>query len=461
VTEPEQGKSPDNPWPVRAVATRVAKYIDRLGTVWIEGQLTELKVRQSTAWMVLRDPAADMSLTVSCPRDLVTNAPVPLSEGTQVIMHGKPQFYTRNGSFSLRISEIRAVGLGELLARIERLRRLLDAEGLFDPRLKRPIPFLPRTIGLITGRASHAERDVISVATDRWPAVHFAVRNTAVQGTSTVPQVVEALRELDADPNVDVIVIARGGGSVEDLLPFSDETLCREIAKCTTVRPCRRPSRGHAHRCGEADRARRRGRAGARHGSATAVRTRPAQLGAPRAAHPLATAKPAGAGTAIGRAQRSSRRDPSVPRGRPPRHHPIGGGRIRPDRPLVGPAHRTGTGGHVGPWLCGRADGGGRDLAYDGRRACGHTVAGTGRRRGRHRRKRGQRMKTISELGYEEARDELIDVVRQLEQGGLDLEASLKLWERGEELAKCCEEQLAGARKRVEDALASKDQEDS
>jgi exodeoxyribonuclease VII large subunit len=234
MTAAEPGQSPDNPWPVRAVATRVAKYIDRLGSVWIEGQLTELKVRQSTAWMVLRDPAADMSLSVSCPRDLVTDAPVPLAEGTQVIMLGKPQFYTRNGSFSLRISEIRAVGLGELLARIERLRRLLDAEGLFDPRLKRPIPFLPCTIGLITGRASHAERDVISVATDRWPAVQFAVRNTAVQGTATVSQVVEALRELDADPDVDVIVIARGGGSVEDLLPFSDETLCREIGKCTT-----------------------------------------------------------------------------------------------------------------------------------------------------------------------------------------------------------------------------------
>jgi exodeoxyribonuclease VII large subunit len=234
VSDSEQGKSPDNPWPVRAVATRVAKYIDRLGSVWIEGQLTELKVRQSTAWMVLRDPAADMSLSVSCPRDLVINAPVPLAEGTQVIMLGKPQFYTRNGSFSLRISEIRAVGLGELLARIERLRRLLDAEGMFDPRLKRPIPFLPRTIGLITGRASAAEHDVMACAIDRWPAVRFAVRNTAVQGTNTVAQVVEALRELDADPDVDVIVIARGGGSVEDLLPFSDETLCREIAKCTT-----------------------------------------------------------------------------------------------------------------------------------------------------------------------------------------------------------------------------------
>jgi exodeoxyribonuclease VII large subunit len=233
-TEPEQGKSPEHPWPVRAVATRVAKYIDRLGTVWIEGQLTELKLRQSTAWMVLRDPAADMSLSVSCPVDLVTNAPVPLAEGTQVIMLGKPQFYTRNGSFSLRISEIRAIGIGELLARIDRLRRLLAAEGLFDPRLKRPIPFLPKTIGLITGRASAAERDVMSVAESRWPAVRFAVRNTIVQGPNAVPQIVEALRGLDADPDVDVIVLARGGGSVEDLLPFSDETLCRELAACTT-----------------------------------------------------------------------------------------------------------------------------------------------------------------------------------------------------------------------------------
>lgn len=230
----EQGKSPDNPWPVRAVATRVAKYIDRLGMVWIEGQLTELKLRQSTAWMVLRDPAADMSLSVSCPVDLVTNAPVPLSEGTQVIMLGKPQFYTRNGSFSLRISEIRAVGIGELLARIDRLRRLLAAEGLFDPRLKRPIPFLPNVIGLITGRASAAERDVMTVAESRWPAVRFAVRNTIVQGPNAVPQIVDALRGLDADPKVDVIVLARGGGSVEDLLPFSDETLCRELAACTT-----------------------------------------------------------------------------------------------------------------------------------------------------------------------------------------------------------------------------------
>ena len=233
---PPPGQSPENPYPVRAVAIRVAGWIDKLGTVLVEGQIAQMNIRADakTVFMVLRDPAADMSLTVTCPRDLVLNAPVKLTEGTQVVMCGKPNFYTGRGTFSLRVNEIRAVGIGELLARIDRLRRLLDAEGLFDPRLKRPIPFLPDTIGLITGRASAAERDVTHVAATRWPAVHFAIRNTAVQGPNAVAQIVEALRDLDSDPDVDVIVVARGGGSVEDLLPFSDETLCRAIAACTT-----------------------------------------------------------------------------------------------------------------------------------------------------------------------------------------------------------------------------------
>ena len=228
--------SAENPFPVRAVAIRVAGWIDKLGTVWVEGQLAQITMRpdSKTVFMVLRDPAADMSLTVTCPRDLVLNAPVKLAEGTQVVVCGKPSFYTGRGTFSLRLSEIRAVGVGELLARIDRLRRLLDAEGLFDPRLKRPIPFLPNMIGLITGRASAAERDVTTVASGRWPAVRFTVRNTAVQGPNAVPQIVEALDELDRDVEVDVIVLARGGGSVEDLLPFSDETLCRAIAACRT-----------------------------------------------------------------------------------------------------------------------------------------------------------------------------------------------------------------------------------
>ncbi len=228
--------SAENPFPVRAVAIRVAGWIDKLGTVWVEGQLTQIKVRPDakTVFMVLRDPAADMSLNVTCPRDLVLSAPVKLTEGVQVVVCGKPTFYTGRGAFSLRLNEIRAVGVGELLARIERLRRLLDAEGLFDPRLKRPLPFLPCSVGLITGRASAAERDVMTVTAARWPAVRFALRNTAVQGPNAVPQIVSALHELDADPDVDVIVVARGGGSVEDLLPFSDETLCRAIAACRT-----------------------------------------------------------------------------------------------------------------------------------------------------------------------------------------------------------------------------------
>ncbi|OBH06372.1 exodeoxyribonuclease VII large subunit [Mycobacterium sp. E1747] len=228
--------SAENPFPVRAVAIRVAGWIDKLGTVWVEGQLAQISARpdSKTVFMVLRDPAADMSLTVTCSRDLVANAPVKLAEGTQVVVCGKPSFYTGRGTFSLRLSEIRAVGVGELLARIDRLRRLLDAEGLFDPRLKRPIPFLPNMIGLITGRASAAERDVTTVATGRWPGVRFAVRNTAVQGPNAVAQIVEALYELDRHVEVDVIVVARGGGSVEDLLPFSDETLCRAIAACRT-----------------------------------------------------------------------------------------------------------------------------------------------------------------------------------------------------------------------------------
>ncbi|OBI30375.1 exodeoxyribonuclease VII large subunit [Mycobacterium sp. E1386] len=221
---------------MRAVAIRVASWIDKLGTVWVEGQLAQISARpdSKTVFMVLRDPAADMSLTVTCSRDLVANAPVKLTEGTQVVVCGKPSFYTGRGTFSLRLSEIRAVGVGELLARIDRLRRLLDAEGLFDPRLKRPIPFLPNMIGLITGRASAAERDVTTVATGRWPGARFAVRNTAVQGPNAVAQIVEALYELDRHVEVDVIVVARGGGSVEDLLPFSDETLCRAIAACRT-----------------------------------------------------------------------------------------------------------------------------------------------------------------------------------------------------------------------------------
>ncbi|MFF3566353.1 exodeoxyribonuclease VII large subunit [Nocardia jiangxiensis] len=221
---------------MRSIALKVAQWIDRLGSVWVEGQITQMNVRPGTrtAFLVLRDPAADMSLSVTCDPALLRNSAIPLQEGSRVVVYGKLSYFTGRGTLSLRITEIRPVGIGELLARIERLKALLAAEGLFDPRLKRPIPFLPGTIGLITGRASAAERDVLTVARNRWPAVRFEVRNTAVQGATAVPQILDALAELDRDPEVAVIVLARGGGSVEDLLPFSDETLCRAIVSATT-----------------------------------------------------------------------------------------------------------------------------------------------------------------------------------------------------------------------------------
>ena len=158
----------------------------------------------------------------------------PLAEGARVVVHAKPDFYLSRGSLSLQAYEIRPVGVGELLARLERLKGVLAAEGLFAADRKRPLPFLPEVVGLVTGRASAAERDVLENARRRWPAVRFDVREVAVQGHLAVEQVIGALRSLDAAPRCDVIVLARGGGSVEDLLPFSDEALCRAVAACRT-----------------------------------------------------------------------------------------------------------------------------------------------------------------------------------------------------------------------------------
>ncbi len=202
----------------------------------MEGQITQISLRPgaATAFLTLRDPSADVSLTLTCAAAMLRKMEPPLTDGSRVVVHGKPTFFVGRGTLSLRVDEIRAVGIGELLARIERLRQLLKAEGLFDPARKRPLPFLPNRVGLITGRASAAEHDVLTNAQLRWPAVQFEVRNVAVQGSTAVPQILTALQELDRMPEVDVIVLARGGGSVEDLLPFSDEALCRAVSACRT-----------------------------------------------------------------------------------------------------------------------------------------------------------------------------------------------------------------------------------
>ena len=228
--------SPEQPWPVRTVSRKVAEWIGRLGEVWVEGQVAQLSRRgnAATVFLTLRDPAADLSIPVTCPREVADRPGLELTEGARVVVRARPDYYVARGSFSLRATEIRAVGLGELLARIERIRRLLAAEGLFDAARKRPLPFAPAVVGVITGRESAAERDVLVTARRRWPAVRFTVHNCATQGPTAAESVIAGLRKLDADPAVEVIVIARGGGSVEDLLPFSDEGLVRAIAATRT-----------------------------------------------------------------------------------------------------------------------------------------------------------------------------------------------------------------------------------
>ena len=219
--------------PVRVVALRIGEWISRLGEIWVDGQVAQLNRRPgvATQFLTLRDPNANVSMTVTCPRGVL---PESVVEGSRVVLRARPDFYLERGTLSLRATEVRPVGLGELLARLEELRRLLAAEGLFAAERKRSLPFLPRTIGLITGRASAAERDVVENARRRLPGARFRLENVAMQGTNAVLEVVDALRRLDRDPEVEVIVIARGGGSVEDLLPFSNETLVRAVAETFT-----------------------------------------------------------------------------------------------------------------------------------------------------------------------------------------------------------------------------------
>ncbi|MBB6626962.1 exodeoxyribonuclease VII large subunit [Nocardioides sp. KIGAM211] len=228
--------SPQAPAPVRQIANAIAGWVDRLGPVWVEGQIAQVSRRPglNTVFMTLRDAIADISVPVTCSRTLFDSLNPPLVEGASVVLHAKPSYYANRGTLSLQAREIRMVGLGELLARLERRRQLLAAEGLFAPELKRSLPFLPGCVGLVTAPNSAAERDVLENARRRWPAVDFEVAYAAMQGTRAATEVMEGLDRLDRDPRVEVIVIARGGGSVEDLLPFSDEALIRAVHRART-----------------------------------------------------------------------------------------------------------------------------------------------------------------------------------------------------------------------------------
>ncbi|WP_442781177.1 exodeoxyribonuclease VII large subunit [Arthrobacter sp. MMS18-M83] len=226
--------TPDNPWPLQLLSRKLKTHIERAPAAWIEGQVIELNRRGGSAFVTLRDTDAEISLPASLWSNVLDRQKVPLERGSRVVALVKPEFWLKTGRLNMSIKDIRPVGLGDLLARIERLRQALGAEGLFSESRKKRLPLLPHRIGLITGRDSDAKKDVLRNAALRWPAVEFAIREVAVQGVTAVTQILAALRELDADPHVDVIVIARGGGALEDLLPFSNEELVRAVSAAAT-----------------------------------------------------------------------------------------------------------------------------------------------------------------------------------------------------------------------------------
>ena len=226
--------SSESPAPVRVVSEAIKDYVDRLGPIWIEGEISELNERSGMmAFMRLRDTSVDMSISVMCHKSVIATVK-PLPDNARVVLYAKPSFYTKNGSLSFSAREIRQVGVGELLTRLEALKNLLAGEGLFDSDRKVTLPLLPKVIGLICGRNTDAEKDVVENAKRRWPSVKFEIREVTVQGAAAVSEVSDALRELEANKDVEVIIITRGGGSFEDLLPFSDEGLVRLAASCST-----------------------------------------------------------------------------------------------------------------------------------------------------------------------------------------------------------------------------------
>jgi len=222
------------PWPVALLAGKLRDYIDRLGSVWVEGEITQWGVSGGNVYGKLKDCEADATVSFTIWSSTRSRIPADLKQGDRVIALIKPNWWPKGGTLTMQVYDMRHVGLGDLLERLERLRTQLREDGLFEPSRKKPLPFLPHCIGLITGKDSDAEKDVLRNAQLRWPAVRFRVRHAAVQGDRSAADIVAGIRELDADPEVDVIIVARGGGDFQNLLPFSDEALVRAAAACGT-----------------------------------------------------------------------------------------------------------------------------------------------------------------------------------------------------------------------------------
>ena len=230
--------SEQTPWSVANFTNTLKEWITRLGNVWVEGQISQISPKKDVFFGELRDLVADKGFSIHSRRPDVLAAVSELSAGDRVVALVHPDFWERSGKTSMDVLAIRKVGLGELLERIERLRQQLIKEGLTLAERKQPLPFLPNLIGLITGANSDAEKDVLQNTKARWPEVQFKVQHTPVQGDKAAPEIIKAIELLDADPEVDVIVLARGGGSFQDLLVFSDEKVVRAVANCKTPIVC-------------------------------------------------------------------------------------------------------------------------------------------------------------------------------------------------------------------------------
>jgi exodeoxyribonuclease VII large subunit len=226
--------SEQTPWSVANFTNTLKEWITRLGNVWVEGQISQISPKKDVFFGELRDLVADKGFSIHSRRPDVLAAVSELSAGDRVVALVHPDFWERSGKTSMDVLAIRKVGLGELLERIERLRQQLIKEGLTLAERKQPLPFLPNLIGLITGANSDAEKDVLQNTKARWPEVRFKVQHTPVQGDKAALEIIKAIELLDADPEVDVIVLARGGGSFQDLLVFSDEKVVRAVANCKT-----------------------------------------------------------------------------------------------------------------------------------------------------------------------------------------------------------------------------------
>ncbi|MFZ9227588.1 MAG: exodeoxyribonuclease VII large subunit [Candidatus Nanopelagicales bacterium] len=228
----KSGQSPEEAIQVKDASRALSEIISSMPSVWIEGQITSIKIRPGSDWVFvdLRDVSAEATLNVVFNRSVLDDAPSEIESGQRVLVHGKPEFWMNRGSLVFRARRIQPVGLGELMIALEKLKQQLLKEGLFAPEKKKPIPFLPKKIGLICGRASAAMKDVMENTMLRWPGIKFDVHEVAVQGVKSSSEVRAALAQLNAENEVEVIVITRGGGSFEDLLPFSDEMLLRAVA---------------------------------------------------------------------------------------------------------------------------------------------------------------------------------------------------------------------------------------